>query len=116
MTTIRRGELYWVDWSPGRGSEQGGRRPALIVQVEAANRSERYPNTIVVTVSRSGRDVPSHVRIAPDAENGLSDVSYVKCEQLFTVSKSRLGDRLGFLGPDDMHRVSIALRKVLELG
>lgn len=47
----RRGEIWLVDWSPGRGSEQAGKRPALIAQNEHGNLSEGYPNTIVVTIS-----------------------------------------------------------------
>src|SRR5882672_3425518 len=60
---IRFGDLYMVDWSPGRGSEQTGTRPAVIVQNNPFNSNHRYPNTIAVTVSISGRDVPTHVHI-----------------------------------------------------
>lgn len=111
----RRGELWWVDWAPGRGSEQTGRRPAVIVQTDPANRNPRYPNTIVVTLSSKGRDVPSHVRLEPTEDNGLSDVSFAKCEQVLTISKDRLQDRLGRLGTKDVRRVSAALRTVLAL-
>jgi mRNA interferase MazF len=111
----RRGELWWVDWSPGRGSEQAGRRPALIVQTDPANRNPRYPNTIVATVSISGRHVPSHVRIEPDAQNGLSTASFVKCEQLMTISKERLETRLGRLRSEDLDDVGAAMRIVLAL-
>lgn len=54
-TKPERGELWWVDWSPGRGSEQTGHRAALIVQTDPANHNPRYPNTIVATISRQGR-------------------------------------------------------------
>ena len=109
------GEIWLVDWSPGRGSEQLGRRPAVIVQTDPANRHPRYPNTIVVTVSRQGRQVPSHVRIEPTAENGLIAQSFVKCEQVLTISKARLKTRLGRFSPDDLARVAMALRVVLAL-
>ena len=49
--TLKRGEIWWVDWSPGRGSEQQGVRPALIVQTDAANLNPKYPNTIVVAIN-----------------------------------------------------------------
>lgn len=113
---LRRGDLYWVDWSPGRGSEQTGLRPALVVQANAPNRNENYPNTIVVAVSRSGRDVPSHVLVEPAEENGLQAPSYVKCEQLQTISKERLSERIGRLTADDMREVSAALRRMMSLG
>src|SRR6266849_2188026 len=60
---IRFGDLYMVDWSPGRGSEQTGTRPAVIVQNNPFNSNDHYPNTIAVTISKSGRDVPTHIRI-----------------------------------------------------
>lgn len=110
-----RGEIWWVDWSPGRGSEQTGRRPALIVQTDPANRNPRYPNTIVVTISTKGRDVPSHVLVEPTATNGLTVSSFIKCEQILTISKARLEGRVGQLGSKDLERVAIALRTVLEL-
>ena len=117
MTNPRpeRGEIWWVNWSPGRGSEQRGQRPALIVQTDPANHNPRYPNTIVVTLSTQGRNVPSHVRIEPTAENGLDARSVIKCEQLLTISKARLETRMGRVSPDDLQRVATALRTVLAL-
>lgn len=112
---LRRGDLYWLDWGTGRGSEQAGRRPALVVQTDAANRIERYPNTIVVALSRSGKAVPFHVRVLPDNQNGLRDSSFVKCEQIMTVGRERLADRIGRLSEQDILRVNQALRKVLGL-
>ena len=115
MADPLRGELWWVDWNPARGSEQTGRRPALVVQTDPANRNQRYPNTIVVTVSTSGRDVPSHVSLSPSPENGLSASSFVKCEQLLTISKERLSQRVGRIDAEDLSRVESALRIVLAL-
>jgi mRNA interferase MazF len=117
MTTPRpeRGEIWWVNWSPGRGSEQTGRRPALIVQTDPANHNPLYPNTIVVTMSTKGRNIPFHVRVEPTAENGLTVPSFIKCEQLLTVSKTRLEKRRGQLNSDDLDRVATALRMVLAL-
>lgn len=110
----RRGELYWVDWSPGRGSEAGGKRPALVVQRDAGNLARGYPNTVVVAVSSQGHEIPLHVRVRPTRENGLRNVSFVKCEQVFTISKERLGARLGRLRADELREVGVALR--LNLG
>jgi mRNA interferase MazF len=112
---MRRGELYWVDWSPGRGSEQTGRRPALIVQRDAANQNENYPNTIVVTVSTKGRPIPFHIEIEPTETTGLTERSWARCEQVLTVSKERLGTRLGSVDEAIMERVGVALKKVLDL-
>jgi len=111
----RRGQLWVVDWTPGRGSEQMGRRPALVIQTDAANTNPHYPNTIVLTVSTKGHTVTSHVEIQPSPTNGLRETSFVKTEQVMIISKERLERQLGVLDPADLARVSFALRKVLVL-
>jgi mRNA interferase MazF len=109
-----RGEIWQVDGSPGRGSEQTGVRPSLIVQRDAGNQSATYPNTIVAAISTSGR--PLHVRIRPSATNGLKADSYVKCEQLTTISKTRLvGEPWGRLSDAEMAQVDEALKLSLSL-
>lgn len=86
----RRGEIWYVDFSPARGSEQAGRRPALVIQNDAGNRNPRYPNTIVLAMSTKGKRVPFHVRIDPARSNGLQETTFVKCEQILTIAKARL--------------------------
>ena len=112
---LRRGELFWIDWSPGRGSEQSGVRPGLVVQADAPNRNENYPNTIVVAVSRAGRDVASHVVLEPTPDSGLKARSFAKCEQVQTVSKERVRERIGRVTTEQMARISIALKRMMEL-
>lgn len=114
-SSVTRGDLFWVDWSPGRGSEQTGRRPALVVQENAASANPNYPPTIVAAVTTQGRNFASHVPIEPSSSNGLAVTSYVKCEQLQTVSKARLVQRIGSLDESSMQRVRIALLNVLSL-
>lgn len=112
----RLGDIVMVNWTPGRGSEQTGERPAVIVQNDNFNINDRYPNTVVVTVSKTGRDVPTHVQVPQSPENGLWEpLSYVKCEQLLTISKDRLGRHLGRLTEDQTEQVAAALRRVLSL-
>lgn len=112
---IRRGEIRWVDWSPGRGSEQTGRRPALVIQNDAGNLASTYPNTIVVAVSTHGREIPLHIRLRPSKLNGLRQLSFAKCEQIFTISKERVGTRLGRLRPEEMESVALAIGLSLGL-
>ena len=112
LSRVRRGELWWVDWSPGRGSEQAGRRPALVIQTDTANENPRYPNTIMVTVSSQGRPVPSHVQLIATSESGLKVDSFAKCEQLMTISKERLESRIGVVSQDELERVFRALALV----
>ena len=114
-TDLSRGELYWLDWTPARGSEQGGRRPALIVGANAANHNPNYPLTIVVAISTAQREILTHVVLEPSAENGLRERSAVKCEQLMTISKDRLLTRIGRIANIDMESVAVALKRALTL-
>ena len=109
---LRRGEIYWLDWSPGRGSEQTGLRPALVIQSDAGNTNPRYPLTLVATVSTKGKPaIPTHVEIQPSPMNGLREVSYVKAEQIMTVAKERLLSRSGVLTAPEMEHVDAALKR-----
>jgi mRNA interferase MazF len=111
-----RGEIWEVDWSPGRGSEQAGVRPALIVQNNHGNHSARYPNTVVLAISTRGRDIPFHVLVSPSRTNGLRADSFIRCEQILTISKTRLvGSSWGRLTDDQMAQVDEALKRSLAL-
>lgn len=111
----RRGEIWDVNWSPGRGAEQQGIRPALIIQNDRGNASPSYPLTIVASMSRTERELALHVRILPSPENGLTDSTDVKCEQLMTIEKSRLIRRRGRISEEELYRVDHALRLSLNL-
>src|SRR2546423_2937989 len=111
----RRGEIWDVNWSPGRGAEQKGTRPALIIQNDRGNTSPSYPLTIVASMSRTEREISLHVRIAPSEENGLTDFTDVKCEQLMTIEKSRLIRRRGVITSEELGKVDIALKLSLNL-
>lgn len=113
--TPRRGEIWDVNWSPGRGAEQQGTRPALIIQNNRGNLSHNYPLTIVASMSRTERELPLHVRIAPTEENGLTDYTDVKCEQVMTIEKSRLLRRRGAITSEELSKVDIALKLSLDL-
>ena len=111
----RRGEIWDVNWSPGRGAEQKGTRPALIIQNDRGNTSLSYPLTIVASMSRTEREIPLHVRIAPSEENGLTDFTDVKCEQVMTIEKSRLIRRRGVITSEELSKVDVALKLSLDL-
>src|SRR6266566_3587965 len=113
--TPRRGEIWDVNWSPGRGAEQQGTRPALIIQNDRGNASLSYPLTIVASMSRTERELPLHVRIAPSEENGLTDFTDVKCEQIMTIEKSRLIRRRGVITSEELGKVDVALKLSLNL-
>jgi len=110
---VRRGDIYWVDFGNPRGSEQGGRRPALIVQNDTGNVSS--PTTIIAAItSRRKGAYPFHVDI-PALESGLPEDSTVLFEQLLTINKSRLINRLGSLSIAKMREVDKALEVSLGL-
>jgi mRNA interferase MazF len=112
--TIRRGQIWLVDWSPSRGSKQLGRRPAIVIQTDAANTNTRYPNTIVLTLSTKGLNVATHVLIEPDRSNGLKETSWAKCEQILTISKDRLTTLWGSVSAEDMIRIESATKTALR--
>lgn len=115
MNTPKRGEIWLVNWNQGRGSEQAGIRPSLIIQSDAGNINTHYPNTIVLTISTKGRTVPFRIHIKPSAENDLKKESYIKCEQILTISKGRLVKKLGTMEAGLMEQVEEALQLVLDL-
>jgi mRNA interferase MazF len=109
----KRGEIYEVNWSPGRGSEQAGIRPALVIQNDVGN--EFSPTTIVAAVSsRPRRPYPFHVAITA-RESGLPQDSIVKCEQIQTIAQCRLERRVGRLNPSKMREVDVAIMSSLGI-
>src|SRR5579885_1716706 len=115
LPSPRRGEIWDVNWSPGRGAEQQGTRPALIIQNDRGNSSITYPLTVVASMSRTERELSLHVRISPTEENGLTDYTDVKCEQIMTIEKSRLIRRRGMITSEELRQVDNALRLSLGL-
>lgn len=111
----RRGDLFWLDWNPARGSEQAGRRPGLVVSNHADNMNSPVVFVAALTSRLPRRDYPFQVRVEPTTANGLTTTSIIHCAQLITVSKDRLGDRLGALSDAEMRRVDAALRIALGL-
>lgn len=108
---LRRGDVVTVRLDPVEGSEVGKERPAVVVQNDLANRSS--PTVTVVPVSSStGRVYPFQVLI-PAGEAGLRHASKALCEQIRTVSRQRIGDRLGTLAPERLQEVRVALDRHL---
>ena len=91
--TVKRGEIYWVEFDPVKGSEQGGLRPALVVQNDTGN--QYSPTTIIAEITRT---LPPHlypfiVVIEPE-ESGLPERSIVNCAQIATIQQSGAASRL----------------------
>lgn len=103
---MKRGEIYYADLSPVVGSEQGGLRPVLIIQNDTGNKYS--PTTIVAAITSKAEktDMPTHVKIQVD---GLNKKSLVLLEQLRTIDRSRLKERVALLDANDMKLIDRAL-------
>ena len=111
---IKKGDLYFADLSPVMGSEQGGVRPVLVVQNDVGN---KYSPTIIVaaiTSRQNKADLPTHVAIEAE-ENGLTKNSVVLLEQLRSIDKRRLKDKVCHLDDAMLDKVNHALEISLEL-
>lgn len=106
--TIKRGDIYYADLSPVVGSEQGGIRPVLIVQNDVGNRHS--PTVIAAAItSRMGKTrLPTHIDIHAD-KVGLQKDSVVLLEQMRTIDKKRLGEKMGHLDEETMRNVNDAI-------
>ena len=111
---IKRGDIYYADLSPVTGSEQGGFRPVLIIQNDIGNRHS--PTVIVapITAQVQKHRLPTHVRIQ-QAVQGIKRDSIVLLEQVRTIDKRRLDDKIGQLNKETMDAVNSALRVSLHL-
>ncbi len=111
---IRKGDIYYADLSPVVGSEQGGVRPVLVVQNDIGN---RYSPTIIIAAITSQINkgkLPTHVEVKGD-DYGLSKDSVLLLEQIRTIDKKRLGEKIGHVEDDIIEKVDDALRISLGL-
>lgn len=106
--TIKRGDIYYADLSPVIGSEQGGVRPVLIVQNDVGNRFSPTVIAAAITSQKDKSNLPTHIEV--DARNcGLAKDSIVLLEQVRTIDKRRLREKMGALDGGDMGKVNEAL-------
>ena len=108
----KRGEVWLVNFNPGRGSEQKGLRPAVILQNNVGN--QYAATTIVAAISKTIKIYPVTVFLKKKTA-GLPNDSMINCAQILTVDKSRLKRRLGILDEASMFRVERALSVSLGL-
>lgn len=109
-----RGEVWQIDLNPpGKGHEQHGIRPGLIVSVDTFNNG---PADLVITlpITSKGKGIPFHVEINPP-EGGLTMRSHIKCEEVRSISKLRLVKRLGEVKEGTMEKVEDRIKIVLGL-
>ena len=106
--SVKRGDIYYADLSPVVGSEQGGLRPVLIIQNDIGN---RYSPTVIAAAitSRMGKTkLPTHIDIYAERA-GLAKDSVILLEQIRTLDKRRLKEKMGHLDEDMMGAVNDAI-------
>ena len=111
---IRRGDIYYADLSPVVGSEQGGLRPVLIVQNDVGN---RYSPTVIaaaITSKMTKAKLPTHIDVFA-SRVGLTKDSVILLEQIRTLDKRRLKEKMGHLDGEMMRRIDNAIAVSLGL-
>ena len=108
MLGVKRGEIYYADLSPVVGSEQGGARPVLIVQNDVGN---KYSPTVIaaaITSQKEKAKLPTHIALQAQT-CGLAKDSVVLLEQIRTIDKKRLKERMGEIDQSSMNKINNAL-------
>ena len=105
---VKRGDIFYADLSPVIGSEQGGVRPVLIVQNDVGNKFSPTVIAAAITSRQDKNNLPTHIEV--DAKDcGLAKDSVVLLEQVRTIDKKRLREKMGALDGSDMGKVNEAL-------
>lgn len=112
---IRRGDIFWVDFSPGKGSEPLGRRPGLVIQCDALNDSKL--NTVVMVAITSNlkfAELPGNVSLRKGEAN-MPKSCVINVTQLKSVDKSSLVEKIGSLPDKKMEEVFAGLKLVMDI-
>lgn len=111
---LKRGDVYYADLRPVVGSEQGGIRPVVIVQNDVGNRHSPTIIVAAVTSKLNKAKLPTHIELSANKYHMVKD-SVILLEQLRTIDKSRLKDKICHLDGDIMGRIDQGLKISLEL-
>ena len=110
---IKRGDIYYADLSPVVGSEQGGVRPVLIVQNDIGNKFSPTVIAAAITSQTGKANLPTHIKL--DEKCGLNRESVILLEQMRTLDKTRLKEKMGHINDNTMNLVNQALSVSLGL-
>ena len=113
-TNVRRGDIYYADLRPVVGSEQGGVRPVLIIQNDVGNRHSPTVICAAITSRMNKAKLPTHVELSARKSDMIKD-SVILLEQLRTIDKQRLKERICHIDDELLEQVNQALRVSLEL-
>lgn|SRR5690625_570197 len=112
---VQRGEVYFADLSPVVGSEQGGVRPVLVIQNDIGNRFSPTVIVAAITAQIQKAKLPTHVEIKAE-KHGFERDSVILLEQIRTLDKQRLTDKITKLDAETMKKINHALEISLGLG
>ena len=110
---IKRGDLYYADLSPVKGSEQGGFRPVLVIQNDMGNKHSPTTVVAIITSKATKAKLPTHIWLS--VTDGFMVNSMVMCEQIRTIDKTRLKSFIGRVQSGEMKLVEEALKISLQL-
>lgn len=113
MKAPSRGEVWLVNLNPAKGHEQAGKRPALVISVDTFNHGPA-DLAVVLPITSKYRGIPFHVRVEPP-EGNLKKESFIKCEDIRSISKIRLEKFIGEVFKSTLSKVEDRLRILLEL-
>lgn len=105
---IRRGDLFYADLSPVVGSEQGGVRPILVIQNDVGNKFSPTVIAAAITSQINKNKMPTHIELQSETY-GLSKNSVVLLEQVRTIDKRRLKDKIGHIDDVTMEKINTAI-------
>lgn len=108
-----RGDIWLVNLNPTMGREQRGIRPCLVVSADPLNHGPAEL-AIVLPITSKNKGIPSHVAVLPP-QGGLKQPSFVKCEDVRSISTMRLLERWGKIDPHTLDSVAYRLRLLLDL-
>jgi mRNA interferase MazF len=111
--SVKRGDIYWVDWNPSRGSEQKGIRPALVIQNDIGN--DKSATTIVASCTTAPNKPYPFIVNFTSADSGLDKDGSVDLASIITIDKTRLLNKLGQLSQSKMKEVDRALIISLDI-
>ena len=114
VVLIRRGDIYYADLRPVIGSEQGGVRPVLIIQNDMGNKHSPTVIVAAITSQMHKSKLPTHVELGSDRYGIVKD-SVILLEQVRTIDKSRLKEKVCHLDNDALVKIDIALKISLDL-
>ena len=105
---VARGDIYFAELNPVQGSEQGGTRPVLVIQNDVGNTYSPTTIVLAITSQLNKARLPTHVAV-PASESGLSRDSVILAEQVRTIDKSRLRQKVARLDDRTMRRIENAM-------